>query len=318
MTDGSLRFYNRVMQFDLDEALLDQILFTMENQEGEFLLDTEEGLVSSLEEIEEEDGNPEDTERYISLPEWSSNDGFRLMEKFTASLRNPLVKNELTKALDRGRGVFRAFKDVLSNHPPVERLWYTFKEREMKRAVVDWYNALREEWGLERIGEEPEETEDLMLEDFRFRPGTAEDTEQARMLHNECLGEMQTYFEQDQGGSLPPVLLEGTEQVLHFPAAVSIVAETSRGDFAGYISAHQYDKLLRIEALEVYSEYRGLGLAEALLTRLMEEITQKIRDIRYLQITLPSLYEGFSRVLLRSGFQVFESQYLCKIRKGLE
>jgi len=306
------------MQFDLDEALLDQILFAMEDQDGEFLLDTQDGVVHTLEEVEEIGGDPEDEDRYIPLPQWTSNDGFRLMEKFTAGLRTPPVKNELTNALDRGRGVFRAFKDVLTNHPPVERLWYAFKEREMKRAVLDWYNALREEWGLERIGEEPEETEDLVLEDFRFRPGTAEDMDQARRLHHECIAELDTQFERNQGGPMPAALLDRETQIWHFPGDISLVAETSRGDFAGYISAHQYEELLKIEALEVYTEYRGLGLAEALLSRLLERVQQQNRDIRYLQIALPSLYEGFSRVLLRSGFQVYESQYLCTLQKGLE
>ena len=306
------------MHFDLDEALLDQILFAMEDQDGEFRLDTQEGVVYTLEEIEEMGEDPDDEDRYIPIPLWTSNDGFRLMEKFTASLRNPPVKNDLTNALDRGRGVFRAFKDVLTNYPPVERLWYAFKEREMKRAVLDWYNALREEWGLERIGEEPEETEDLVLEDFRFRPGTAADEEQARKLHNECITETETIFERNQGSPIPDALMDYKKQDWQFPADISLVAETSRGDFAGYIAAHQYENLLKIEALEVYTEYRGLGLAEALLMRLMEQVKQRKQDIRYVQIVLPALYEGFSRVLLRSGFQIYESRYFCTLEKGLE
>ncbi|NLJ09672.1 MAG: GNAT family N-acetyltransferase [Treponema sp.] len=306
------------MQFDLDEALIDQILFAMEDQDGDFLLDTQEGIVHTLEEIEEAGEDSENEDRYIPLPNWSSNDGFRLMEKFTAGLKNPPVKNELTHALDRGRGVFRAFKDTLSQYPEVEKLWYSFKEREMRRTVLDWYNALREEWGLERIGEEPEDTEDLVLEDFRFRPGTTEDTEAAKDLHRSCIAELETNFERNQGGPIPAFLLSGSQQDWHFPASMSLVAETSRGDFAGYISAHQYENLLSIEALEVYTEYRGLGLAEALLTRLFEMVQQQKRDIRYLQIALPAQFEGFSRVLHRTGFQVYESRYLCRLNKALE
>ncbi|AEJ18708.1 GNAT family N-acetyltransferase [Gracilinema caldarium] len=306
------------MQFDLDEALLDQILFAMEDQDGEFLLDTQEGVISTLEEIEENGGDGEDDERYIPIPEWTSNDGFRLMEKFTTILRNPLVKTELANALDRGRGVFRAFKDTLTNHPAIERLWYTFKEREMKRAVLDWYNALREEWGLERIGEEPEETEDLILEDFRFRPGTVQDEEQARKLHHECIVELQTHFERNKGGPMPDIILRQSCPTWQFPGDISFVAETNRGDFAGYISAYQHKELLNIEALEIYTEYRGLGLAESLLIQLLHYIKDKNRDIRYVQISLPSLYDGFSRVLYRSGFEIYETQYLYTINKGLE
>ncbi|WP_304225989.1 UPF0158 family protein [Gracilinema caldarium] len=306
------------MQFDLDEALLDQILFAMEDQEGEFLLDTQEGVVSSFEEIAEDGADPDDEDRFLPLPVWTSNDGFRLMEKFTAKLRNPLVKNELANALDRGRGVFRAFKDVLANHPPVERLWYAFKEREMKRAILDWYNALREEWGLERIGEEPEETEDLVLEDFRFRSGTIEDAEEARKLHEECIAELQANFERDSGTPMPEALLEGLYKTWQFPSDINIVAETSRGDFAGYMAAHQYDDLIRVEALEIHTEYRGLGLGESLLARLLEHLSQGKKEARYTQIILPALYEGFSRVLLRSGFHMYESRYVCRIGEALE
>jgi hypothetical protein len=51
------------------------------------------------------------------------------MEHFAAGLRNPVVRNELTLALNRGRGVFRAFKDILSRYPETEKLWFSYKER---------------------------------------------------------------------------------------------------------------------------------------------------------------------------------------------
>lgn len=306
------------MQFDLDEALIDQILFAMEDQEGEFLLDTQEGLVCTVDEINEDGEDPWNEDRYISLPSWASNDGFRLMEKFTAGLRNPLVKNELTNALDRGRGVFRAFKNTLSNHPPVEQLWYTFKEREMKRAILDWYNALREEWGLERIGEEPEETEDLILEDFHIRSGVPADEEKARVLHEECLKELEATFERNSSTPQPAALGQQAKQPWHFPSNITLVAETNRGDFAGYITAHQQESLLNVEALEVYTEYRGLGLAETLLTRVIETVKKEKSEIQYLQLSLPALYEEFSRVLLRKGFQIYETRYLCTLGHTLE
>jgi hypothetical protein len=166
------------MQFELTEALIDDILFSMEDQEGEFYLDTLEGIVAGGLEgpdvFGEEDGGGENDGRYIDLPEWDSASGFRLMERFAAGFRNPLVREELTSALGHGKGVFRAFKNTLSRYPETEKLWFAFKEREMKREIIMWYNGLREEWGLEKIGMEPEETGDLVLEDFRFRPFRAE------------------------------------------------------------------------------------------------------------------------------------------------
>ena len=133
--------YNPYMQFELTDALLDDIIFSMEDQEAIFLIDTQEGMVVIEDEIEVDD-DAED--RHIHLPDWDSSDGFRLMEHFAASFRNPLIRNELSSALNQGKGVFRAFKNVLSHHPEAEKIWFSFKEREMKREVVRWYNALRE------------------------------------------------------------------------------------------------------------------------------------------------------------------------------
>jgi hypothetical protein len=170
------------MQFELTEALLDDILFSMEDQDGVSYIDSQEGVVRSGWDTDDLVENDE-KERFINLPEWDSSSGFRLMERFAAAFKNPLIRNELCAALDKGKGVFRAFKNTLNLHPEVEKLWFSFKEREMRREVIRWYNALREEWGLEKIGLEPEETTDLVLEDFRFRDFHDEDRTAATELH---------------------------------------------------------------------------------------------------------------------------------------
>ena len=156
------------MQFELTEALMDDILFSMEDQEGIFFIDCQEGVVI-CEEDALDDLKDDDKDRFIDLPNWESSDGFRLMERFAAAFRNSLIRNELSMALNQGKGVFRAFKNTLSRYPEAEKLWFSYKEREMKREIIHWYNALMEEWGLKKLGFEPEETEDLVLEDFRFR-----------------------------------------------------------------------------------------------------------------------------------------------------
>ncbi|GHU62982.1 hypothetical protein FACS189445_6200 [Spirochaetia bacterium] len=199
------------MQFELTEALVDDIVFTMENQDGIFLLDTVEGTVITEGDMDDDDG--ENDGRFIGLPDWDSSDGYNLMERFAAGFKNKVIRTKLSAALNRGRGVFRAFKDTLANYPDAEKLWFTYKDQEMKRAVIRWYNALREEWGLERIGEEPEETEDLVREDFQFRPPTPADKNKAAELHRLCLVES------------PAV---GADFPWSFPGQLALVAETGR------------------------------------------------------------------------------------------
>jgi len=152
------------MTFELDNILIDDILFHMENQDEIFVFDIRENQI-----INSMDMDDDDDENYISLPEWTPNDGYRLMEKFTASLKNPVVRQELTAALNKNRGVFRAFRDVLSQYPEVEKQWFKYKEQKIRSEIIAWYNALREEWGLEPIGAEPEDTSPLVLEDFTFK-----------------------------------------------------------------------------------------------------------------------------------------------------
>ncbi|MDR2730070.1 MAG: GNAT family N-acetyltransferase, partial [Treponema sp.] len=59
-----------------------------------------------------------------ALPQWGPKDGYRLMEKFTAGLNNPVARQELTAALNKNKGVFRAFRDVLEQYPEVEKIWF--------------------------------------------------------------------------------------------------------------------------------------------------------------------------------------------------
>jgi ribosomal protein S18 acetylase RimI-like enzyme len=314
------------MQFELSEALIKDLLFSMEDQMGNFLLDTREGVI-----ISEEDGDfarlDPGEDRYISLPGWDSSNGFRLMEHFAAGLRNQAIRNELAGALNRGRGVFRAFKDIIARYPETEKLWFGYKERGMRREILRWYNGLREEWGLERIGGEPEETADLVLEDFRFRPSTEADREAAAALHRRCIEELGVYAEeQGMGAAWLPVFqpvsqradFSGSQGTWSFPGDLGLVAETGNGEFAGYVAASRQGETLRIHALEVLSEYRGLGIGEDLLTRFIGE-ARRLLSARsgakaplQILIDLPAGSEGFSQVLYRDSFKAYMVRYCLK------
>jgi GNAT superfamily N-acetyltransferase len=286
------------MQFELTEALIDEVLFFMEDQDGEFYLDTQEGIVVNEDSDEfDKDAFESDNDRYISLPDWGPSDGFRLMERFTAGLHNALIREELSAALDRGRGVFRAFKDTLAQYPEAEKLWFAYKDQEMKREVISWYNSLRESWGLELIGEEPEDIVSLVLEDFRFRTGTPQDSDRAEKLHR-AETRADATADMDEWA---------------FPGDLCFVAETAGGEFAGYINAVRSGAaahgsgFLRICAVEVQAEYRGLGVGKALITRLLEKAdSEKIPNII---IDLPAGQEPFSRVLLRENFKPGVQRY---------
>jgi len=302
------------MRFELTEVLIDDILFAMEDQGSEFLLDTVEGVVSGGLDDPEFDGEDMDDDdgeggaRFIGLPEWDSADGFRLMERFAASFRNPLIREELSSALGLGKGVFRAFKDVLSRHPEAEKFWFSYKEKEMKKEILRWYNGLREEWGLEKIGTEPEDTDDLVLEDFSFRAFETQDRLQAEALHSLCVEECKEDLA--EAGSSPEIETISRElfSFCDIPGiSFGMAAESQGGEFAGYISGVLKKTALCVQSLEIKPEYRGLGLGEALLVKFIDSLDPvKIKKIFF---DLPSWAEGFSRVLLRESFKPYAARY---------
>jgi ribosomal protein S18 acetylase RimI-like enzyme len=282
------------MYFELTEALIDNMLFCMENQQEIFLWDLQERSVVNRSHLIffEKDAFQN---RYLPLPQWNSSNGFRLMERFAARLKNSTVQHELTAALDQGRGVFRAFKDVLNRYPEIENRWFVFKDREMKQEIIKWYNVLRDEWGMERIGGEPEETDDLVLEDFIFRVPDPADRPAVEAAHRRLFKDR---LEKRQ----IPVDLQETPE-----GEPALIAETSGGDFAGFISVIRTAETLHICALEVKPEFQGLGVGEALCSRFLDSC--KDAQTGSITIDLPSEAEGFSRVLLRKSFKPYAVRY---------
>jgi len=59
------------------------------------------------------------------------------MAEFTASVRNPRLRDLLDVALD-GRGAFRRFKDVLAEYPAERERWFRFHDEQVREAMREW------------------------------------------------------------------------------------------------------------------------------------------------------------------------------------
>jgi GNAT superfamily N-acetyltransferase len=292
------------MEFDLSPELIDQIIFAMENQEKDYVLDTKTLELVPIDELPPE--LVEDEDRLIQLPEWYSVHGYNLMEKFVANLRNPLFRETLREILARGKGVFRQFKDTIKQRKDIERLWFSFKDREMKRVVLEWYNQLRESWGLERIGTEPlEETEELILSDFVIRPEGGK--------HLEIIRELDRRAFQENFGDEGPGYAEYMYEVRRYGVepevgseSVILIAETPVGEFAGFIWGVETRTggnftVSRLLQLYVVREYRGLGLAKVLLHRFCVSAYERSVD----RVTIELLGSGYGLLdsLKTAGFR---------------
>lgn len=83
------------------------------------------------ERIEEEFG-----ERYIRVPRIESWQSFEDMVEFTENVRDKRMQTSLERALSGGKGVFRRFKDTLSDDRVLLEQWYKFQiERNRERVL---------------------------------------------------------------------------------------------------------------------------------------------------------------------------------------
>lgn len=288
------------MQFELTDEVVNQIIFSMEDQSQQRVFDSENNDLVAF--------NPEehrDASRFYPLPAWDSVSGFSIMERFVSELRNPPVKEKLRTVLSAGKGVFRGFKDVLKEYPEVETLWFAFKERALKHEITLWYNLLRDSWGLEQIGEEPEETDELVYADFSFRPYKEETDNQSLREARICAeNEIRSSYERDLAETLL-FLLNSSRPHGKEDAEYTLTAHTAEGEFAGFISAHTYPeashKTVLITDLYVLPAWRGLGIGKSLFTRCTEKL--KSGGVRYIIVPCIHIPDFFEHIMFRSGFQ---------------
>ena len=79
------------MVFELTDSVKRDILFAMEDQTVHHVLDAQTLSLIPI----HDDNVKADANRYYELPEWSSSDGYRMLEAFTDQVRSPLAREEL-------------------------------------------------------------------------------------------------------------------------------------------------------------------------------------------------------------------------------
>jgi GNAT superfamily N-acetyltransferase len=293
-------------QFKLTPELIDQIIFAMENQKESFVLDTESLVLYTA-----SSADKSRKDFLLPVPDWTPSDGYHLMDSFAISLKNPVYRERLREILNSGRGVFRGFKNVLKERSDLENAWFLHKDREMKRRVRNWYAELCEYWGIESLGDEPEEIDDLFLDDFSMEliPSDDEILEQIRVsLRNEL------YRDSPEG--LKTMLLRH-----HYDpqrtADLAVGATSPDGSICGVISVYLDNEDNKIyaalDSLYVLPEYRGAGIAAGLLDYLLDHCYHN--SVETILLILPPEGEVLSRSLERRGFKALGPCLLLNLEK---
>ena len=288
------------MMFSLSQEIIHQIMFALEDQNTTYVLDTNSGRLEDRASFLDD----ELPVGYVELPQWEPANGFRMMERFVAVVRNTALQRQLRSVLFSGKGVFKNFKTLLKSHPQGEKQWFAFREEEMTRYITQWYTQLREVYGLEQLGEEPEDNEELLQDDFIFREyDPTKDEEKLLLAANSFMSERENQWPGEIGLALSSLWQEkkakGNKENF-----LSLVAETVGGEFAGCLEATLYPSYVKetvlLTSFFVLEQYRGLGIGKTLLEQGVLQLQEKgIRWIILADLVIPVFLQT---CLTRIGF----------------
>ena len=297
------------MQFELTDALLDDIISAMENQDVEYVVDAAEGQLL----ISDSDGNRPDDDEYYILPEWGPSDGFKLREDFVNALHSPIAHERLQEALHSGRGVFKNFRSVLKDYPEIDKRWHIFKHRIMSARINEWYNSLREIWGLEKLDQFSESDDALVHDDFSFKDYDSNTDKSTILLNIRAV-----FFEDD---TLPSEINEAIYRMWlnQFESCAAeqtgYVSFSLSDDFAGCITAssvlNNQEKISILTSLFVPEQFRGLGIGTELLSMCISKLSASGKNwVLIPNIIAPNILQP---LLIRTGFRKISSGYLLSL-----
>ena len=297
------------MTFTLTESLLDEIITALENQEQQFLVDAAQNKL-----VEKTDGLKGDDEFFYELPEWDSAAGFKLREDFVSKLNSPLAHEALQEVLHSGRGVFRNFRNVIKEYPEVEKRWHVYKNNQMLSYINDWYNNLREVWGLEKLDYVPESDDSLIHDDFSFTAYTQKNKKELLLHMNAAFRERNENLSQELSQAIYNIWLEQFE-LAESKGELGFICRSFSNDFAGCITVSQVsqkqEKVMVLTSLFVPEAFRGLGIGTELINMCLSELKKLGKTWLILpNMTLPDFLEP---LLLRTGFCKIDSGYTVEL-----
>lgn len=293
------------MTFTLTESLTDEILSALENQEETFLVDVAQNKL-----VQKTDGLKGDEDLFYELPEWDSAAGFKLREDFVSRLNSPLAHEALQEVLHSGRGVFRNFRNVIKEYPEVEKRWHIYKNNQMLSYINDWYNKLREVWGLEKLDYVPESDDSLIHDDFSFTAYNQQDKEELVLHLNAAFREGNENLSQELSQALYNSWLEQFE-LAQSKGQLGFICRSFSNDFAGCITLSQVttkeDKVMVMTSLFVPKAFRGLGIGTELINMCLSELKKLGKTWLIMpKMTVPEYLEP---LLLRTGFSKIDFGY---------
>jgi len=125
---------SRLYDSDYDE-IKDDIEYIEFDEEPEIPDWMEDEVELALEILLNEDG------RYVRIPERKSHVAYKSMADFIETIKDPAIKEELSKVLD-GKGAFSRFKSALIKFPKERKRWHGYNAKAMKTEIIEWLRSI--------------------------------------------------------------------------------------------------------------------------------------------------------------------------------
>ncbi|HEX9723309.1 MAG TPA: UPF0158 family protein [Vicinamibacteria bacterium] len=85
----------------------------------------------------DDSGDDLESDRYLLVPPFTTNDRFQIMEDFVESLPDETMVEELNQALI-GKGAFQRFEEVLQRYPRRFEQWRRFRADKVAGRAREW------------------------------------------------------------------------------------------------------------------------------------------------------------------------------------
>lgn len=267
--------------FDLTEAILERIIFAMEDQSKSYAINLDTGELQPR--------PAQDMSENLALPpDWTSEDGFKILETFALRSSNIVLKKALQKVLGRGKGVFKSYKALLAEFPEEETRFRLYKQAVMKRKIESWLNDQREIAGLARLGSEPEELDELPDFEFQFESFPIH----AAMA--ECSAFLESFFLDELPGLPCEIQAYEKSELVFFMmnyehSAKAFTFRVAEGDLIALLIAlpvpANTKPLGLVRFIGTLRDFRGMGLE----LRLLEETKKWLKKEKIESLLLCSL-----------------------------
>ncbi len=308
--------------FSLNDSLINDIIFSMEDQQSVWYVNAREVRLEKSDNLDSE--NSDFSENYYRTPEWTSTDGYTMLEDFTNNLHSPAARAELKHVLATGRGVFKNFKTVLKSYPEVERKWHLYKNKCMKKRIMEWYSSLREEWGLESLEssydhEDSSYCEEIVRTDFAFTDyDFSKDIDEIRSAKEE-LSEEYTHQLNGELGKAVSFINQHASEVSDDENKLGFVCRSLEEDFAGcaLVSRCPSDSknCVVLSDFFVSKDFRGLGIGRHLLSECFAMLREQ--GIRFVLIANPAMPNHVEKLLKDFGFEKSMYCYAADLSRDL-